>query len=104
MIDLSTGSPAEFSRAEDAAALIRVFFGSFSDEPGAVLLGRGGADILDGTNGADQIWGARGDDVLGGGAGDDLVRGGQGADILAGGTGVDWVQGGVGPTSCPART
>ena len=54
-----------------------------------LIKGKGGADDLSGLAGADTIKGGQGDDSLHGNAGDDLLNGGKGDDLLAGGTGHD---------------
>ncbi len=54
-----------------------------------ILVGSGGADLLNGAGGNDVLFGEAGDDILQGGAGDDMLVGGDGADVLQGGAGND---------------
>ena len=66
--------------------------GSFND----VLLGLGGADLLNGGAGHDHLQGGDGDDILKGGAGNDILHGGDNNDTLDGGAGADILLGGDG--------
>ena len=73
-----------------------VTFGFFScprNNPGGIIAGGPGNDVLIGTPGDDLIVGGDGDDVLNGGGGDDIIVGGSGNDTLIGGPGDDCILG-----------
>lgn len=75
-------------------------------DPGGVLRGMGGDDVLrvgtgnrgyvlDGGNGNDVLNGGNGPDTLRGGDGDDILGGGNLGDTLSGGNGDDLLRGGA---------
>jgi hypothetical protein len=73
-----------------------VTFGFFScprNNPGGIIAGGPGNDVLTGTPGDDLIVGGDGDDVLNGGGGDDIIVGGAGNDTILGGPGDDCILG-----------
>ncbi len=61
-----------------------------------LIKGKGGDDDLSGLAGADTIKGAKGSDILHGGGGGDDLRGGSGNDLLKGDNGGDSLDGGGG--------
>lgn len=76
--------------------LVVVTFGFFSCprvNPGGIIAGGPGSDVLTGTPGDDVIAGGDGADVIDGGGGSDIIVGGAGNDILSGGTGDDCIVG-----------
>ena len=52
-----------------------------------VILGNGGADVIDGRGGNDVLVGGDGNDRIDGGAGRNILIGGRGADTIFGGDG-----------------
>ncbi len=64
------------------------------ENPGLLLSGAPGDDLLVGGAGEDTLTGNAGNDTLTGGAGADLLLGGSGDDLLIGGSGDDTMQGG----------
>jgi len=60
------------------------------------LSGGAGNDLIDGRAGTDTLDGEAGNDVLFGGLGNDILIGGEGNDILGGGYGNDTLSGGNG--------
>ncbi|MCV6592618.1 MAG: hypothetical protein OIF48_06685 [Silicimonas sp.] len=60
-----------------------------SADPGLILLGEGGDDVMTGTAGADTLGGGTGNDRLIGGGGADRLRGDGGNDTYFGGDGDD---------------
>lgn len=67
-----------------------------SSDPGVVLNGDSGNNVLMGGSGDDQLSGFAGDDQLDGQGGNDTLDGGPGSDVLLGGTGNDSLSGGSG--------
>jgi Ca2+-binding RTX toxin-like protein len=90
-VTASLANPAANSgdAAGDTYLLVEGLVGSaFGD----VLIGDGGANILQGQGGGDNLIGGGGADQLSGGDGDDNLYGQAGADVLNGGTGTDFAR------------
>ncbi|KFL26322.1 hypothetical protein JP74_13125 [Devosia sp. 17-2-E-8] len=72
------------------------FFYNDPGDPGIVVNGTAGVDVIYGTSGVDRLSGGGGDDIIDGRGGNDILTGGDGDDILIGGAGFDTLTGGAG--------
>ncbi|MCL6285092.1 endonuclease/exonuclease/phosphatase family protein [Ruegeria sp. 2012CJ41-6] len=91
--------------ASDHEPVVASFLIEDPNDPGELLLGSKGRDVIEGTGrsdvilgfkGRDQLFGQDGNDVIFGGRGRDLIEGGDGDDTLSGGRGRDTILGGEG--------
>ncbi|WP_372571771.1 endonuclease/exonuclease/phosphatase family protein [Ruegeria jejuensis] len=91
--------------ASDHEPVVASFLIEDPNDPGELLLGGRGKDVIEGTGrsdiiigfkGRDQLFGQDGNDVIFGGRGRDLIEGGNGDDTLSGGRGRDTILGGEG--------
>lgn len=87
-------------KATDAGGLstTRTFAIAVTDveEPGIVLKGGNGNDVINGTNNNDTLNGENGNDTIHGLGGSDTISGGNGTDTLYGDGGNDTILGGAG--------
>ena len=93
VVYLVTNSLPPTETCEGLTATTTGLVGTSGDD---VIVGTGGADVIDGRGGDDVICGRGGADRIDGGPGDDLINAGWGSDVVRGGDGNDTILAGPG--------